>query len=73
MPAMILRPTLKPALAACLATLLAACTSMPAPTVRRDGAIPRIQRPATAAAQGVPGAVVVAEPLDGDAEDGPQA
>lgn len=73
MPPMILRPNLKPVLVALMVTMLAACTSMPAPTIRRDGAIPRIQRPATAAAQGVPGAVVVAEPLDGDAEDGPQA
>ncbi|WP_345294522.1 type II secretion system secretin GspD [Luteimonas vadosa] len=66
-----MRPTLTPAVAACLAVLLAACTTMPAPTVRREGTMPRIQRPAAEEARTVGG--VVAEPLDSAGEGGPRA
>src|SRR5690554_7480924 len=40
MPQMIPKTTLKPALAALLATLLAACASTPVPEMRRDARMP---------------------------------
>jgi general secretion pathway protein D len=59
------------ATAACLATLLAACASMPAPTVQRTATIARAQQPVAGTETGRAGGVL-AEPLDAS-EEGPQA
>src|SRR5690606_13198782 len=70
MPEMIPTMTLKTAFAAFLATLLAACASVPAPEVRRAAEMPMPVIQVDGVARGVAGADGIAEePLD----DGPRA
>ncbi|MDQ3494799.1 MAG: type II secretion system protein GspD, partial [Pseudomonadota bacterium] len=63
---------LKPALVACVVTVLAACTTTPPPTIRREAQIVRAPQPPTAAGTQVVGGVVV-EPLVTDADGRPRA
>ena len=71
MPTMTPTKSLKPALAALLATLLAACASVPAPDVRRDARLPTPVMQADGVVRTAPGAAdgIVEEPL----ADGPRA
>jgi general secretion pathway protein D len=69
MPTMTPIPTLKPALAALLATLLAACASTPAPDVRRNAQVPAPVVQVGGVARGAAAAGVVEEALP----DGPRA
>ena len=57
-----------PLAAALLATLLAACASMPAPNIRREGNTPRLAQAARADATTADG--VQAQPLAGEEDDG---
>ena len=57
-----------PLAAALLATLLAACASMPAPNIRREGNTPRLAQAARADATPADG--VQAQPLAGEEDDG---
>ena len=68
MPTMTPTQTLKPALAALFATLLAACASVPAPDVRRDARVPApVIQVDGVARTAVPGADGISEaPLQGD-------
>lgn len=65
---------MRAALGACLLTLLAACASMPPPSVRRDGvAPPTAQRAPAAGANTTTVGGVQAEPLAGEDDAGPLA
>jgi general secretion pathway protein D len=63
---------LKPALAACVATVLVACSTTPPPTIRREAHIVRAPQPPTAAGAQVSSGVLV-EPLVTDADGRPRA
>ncbi|HST45587.1 MAG TPA: type II secretion system secretin GspD [Luteimonas sp.] len=65
---------MKAALSACLLTLLAACASMPPPSVRRDGvAPPTVARAPAAGTATTTAGGVQAEPLPGEDDTGPLA